>query len=198
MAVWPGDNGVDISRDAAMQKGNHCNISTIRMGVHTGTHADAPFHFIDGGTKIDNVDLTNFIGLVKVFELASSKLVKVEDIKELPINKGDIVFFKTSNSLIPEGAVFNKEYIYLDIAAAEVLVERGIKTVGVDYLSVEGFNSEGHLVHKLLLSKNIGILEGLCLKEVEEGEYLFSALPLKIEDGDGSPVRAVLLEIDNT
>lgn len=195
MAVWPGDDGVEITRILSMKNGGGCNLSSIKIGLHTGTHIDAPFHFIDEGIKVPDLDLSRFIGNVKVFKIDVQECISAKDLESLPINEGDVVFFKTSNSLLPDNGIFHKSFIYIDKSAAAYLVEKKIKTVGVDYLSVEKFHSPDHPAHTLLLSNNIGIVEGLCLKDAEEGEYFFSCLPLLIEDVEGSPVRAVLIEL---
>lgn len=196
MPIWPGDKGVDIKRVASIRDGAVCNLSAIDMGLHTGTHVDAPFHFIDGGIDIGSLDLSRFIGMVKVFELDVDRSISYESIKNLPIEKDDIVFFKTANSNIDDQNSFITDFIHIDASAAKYLADTGIKAVGVDYQSVDGFNSESHPVHKILLRKGIGIMEGLYLKDVKAGEYFFSCLPLRIEGVDGSPARAVLLEME--
>ncbi len=195
MTVWPGDGGMEVTKDMLIKKGDICNLSSLSMGVHTGTHVDAPLHFIDEGKDIGHLDLSRFIGLVNIFELKSEKVITADDIEYLEIKSGDAVFFKTRNSLIPEEEPFNKDYVYFDITAAELLIKRGVKTVGVDYFSVDGFGLGEYPVHMLLLSHEIGVIEGLRLKDVGEGRYFFSCLPLKVEGVDGAPVRAVLLEI---
>lgn len=195
MTVWPGDTELEITKDALIKNGAVCNISSIRMGVHTGTHVDAPLHFIDEGKDIGSLDISRFIGFVNVFELKSEKVVTADDIKALDIKRGDVVFFKTRNSLIPDEASFDIDYVYFDRTAAELLIDRGVKTVGVDYFSIDGFMLGEYPAHTLLLSHEIGLIEGLRLKEVDEGRYFFSCLPLRIEGVDGAPARAVLLEI---
>ncbi len=195
MTVWPGDGVPEIIKESLIKKGDICNLSTIRMGVHNGTHVDAPLHFIDGAEDAGRLDLSDYIGFVNVFELGTEKCIAADDLRNLQINKGDIVFFKTLNSLIPEDEVFRKDFIYFDKSAAELLIQKGIRTIGVDYFSVDGFGPGDYSAHKLLLSHKIGIIEGLFLKEVKEGRYFFSCLPLRIEGVDGSPARAVLLEV---
>ena len=192
--VWPGDEKVKLQKGMSIKNGDICNLSSINMSVHTGTHTDAPRHFIDEGMDIASLDLASFIGYAKVFELDVKECITKESIEKLPIDSGDIVLFKTSNSLLSED-VFHEKFIYIDISAASYLVEKKIKTVGVDYLSVDCFKSFDYPVHKLLLSSNIGIIEGLNLRHVKEGSYLLCSLPLKIDNADGSPVRAVLIEI---
>ncbi len=195
ISVWPGDKAVKINKECSIQSGDKCNISSLELCVHTSTHIDAPYHFIDNGKTIEAIDLNRFIGFAKVFELNAKECIKASDIENLPIENGDVVFFKTSNSFIDATEEFKKDFIYLDKSAAEYLSGKNIKTVGVDYLSVEAYFSSDYPVHHILLSNNIGIIEGLCLKEVKEGKYFFSSLPLKIEGVDGSPTRTVLIEV---
>lgn len=196
MTIWPGDPSVNLKREYSISKGDKCNFSAVSMGVHTGTHLDAPLHFIDNGIDIASLDLSGFIGYVKVFSVASKKCISSKDIEEMDINEGDIVFFKTLNSTFPENSGFNKDFVYLDTSAAELLVEKKIKTVGVDYLSVDSYHSQTAAAHKILLSNHIGIIESLILKDINEGTYFFSCLPLKFEGADGSPARAVLIEFE--
>lgn len=196
MPVWPGDDGIEIHRLASIEGGDSCNLSSIAMGLHAGTHVDAPLHFIDNAASIEALDLFRFIGYAKVFELDVSGVITGDSIKGLEINEGDIVLFKTANSLIPAKGEFQKEFIYLDSSAAQVLVDRKVGAVGVDYLSIDRFHSSGHPAHHILLSGEIGVIEGLYLKEVEAGTYFFSCLPLKIEGVEGTPARAVLLELE--
>lgn len=195
MVIWPGDKKVVIERDCSISNGDCVNLSHIRMGLHTGTHVDAPLHIADGAQDIASVSVEYFFGFVKVFELDVEDYISKDDVKDLSIKNGDAVFFKTRNSYI-EKDEFNKDFIYLDTSAAEYLVAKGVKTVGVDYLSVESFASDDLSVHKLLLLNKIAVVEGLMLKDVREGEYIFSCLPLPVDRGDGSPVRAVLAEFE--
>lgn len=194
MVVWPGDTGPDITRDELIRDGGVCNLSSIHMGMHTGTHVDAPLHFIDDAKDIANLDLSRFIGFVNVFELNVKKIITSDDIKDLPIESGDIVFLKTINSEFLDEEGFRKDYVYFDKSAAEQLIQKGVKTIGFDYFSIDGFGLGSHPVHQLILSHEIGVIEGLCLKEVKTGRYFFSCLPLNIPGVDGSPVRAVLME----
>ncbi|RCX21002.1 kynurenine formamidase [Anaerobacterium chartisolvens] len=201
MAVWPGDSPVEIEINSSIEKGDACNVSSIKMGLHTGTHIDAPFHFINGGKRISSLNLSHYIGTVKVFDLKVQGFIDKSSISPLPIFEGDTVFLKTRNSLLHQTEPFCKDFIYIEESAAAYLAEKKIKTLGVDYLSIDGYSSsgylsDGHPAHHLLLSNEIGIIEGLYLKDVQEGEYFFSCLPLSIEDADGSPVRAVLFETE--
>ena len=196
MTVWPGDRGVAINQESQIDQGAVCNVTSIHMGMHTGTHVDAPYHFINDGKDLGSLDLLKFIGMVKVFELKVEKCITRQMVEALPIDKGDAVFFKTSNSRSIETQLFSEDYIYLDAEAAAYLVEKGIRTIGVDALSIDAFDTAEYLAHKLFLSKEIGIIEGLNLKDVKQGTYFFSCLPLNIPGVDGSPARAVLLEFE--
>ncbi len=196
MTVWPNDNKIIITRDEAIKDGHHCNLSSISFGLHTGTHMDSPYHFIEDGKNVFSVDLSRFVGFVKVFEIKTGRNITRDDIKDLGIVKGDTVFFKTTNSDIDEALPFSKDFIAIDETAAWFLANTGIKSIGMDYLSVEAYKTGEHDVHMILLSHEIGIIEGLNLKDAEPGTYFFSALPLRIEDVEGSPVRAVLIEFE--
>ncbi|MDP4179901.1 MAG: cyclase family protein [Bacillota bacterium] len=196
MTVWPGDSGISIGRNSSIKEGDVCNVSFINMGLHSGTHIDAPMHYIDDSLDISRLDLSRYIGYASVFELDVKECITADHIRDLPLKENDIVFFKTRNSEIPESEEFQKDFVYLDKTAAELLLEKGVKTIGVDYLSIDSFYSTGFHSHYLLLSNNIGVIEGLNLKEVSAGKYFFSCLPLNIEGVDGSPARAVLLELE--
>jgi len=196
MAVWPGDSGINIELNSSIKMGDPCNVSSIHMGLHTGTHIDAPLHFYNDMEDVSNLDLSMYIGYVRVFELNVSECITEDDIKEFYIEEGDVVFFKTANSDIPIMQEFKKDYIYISKSACEFLIGKGVKTVGIDYMSIDGYYKEGYLSHYTLLSRGIGVIEGLYLKEVEPGKYFFSCLPLNIEGADGSPARAVLLELE--
>jgi len=196
MVLWPGDAGVQINRQASIKSGDICNLSSINMGLHTGTHIDAPLHFIDEGEDVSSRNLSRFMGFAKVFELNVKECITADDIKSLSIDEDDIVLFKTVNGLIPEEADFVKYYVYIDASAAKWLIDKKVKTVGIDYLSVDNFYLEDSPVHRIFLSQGVGIIEGLQLKDVKEGRYFLSCLPLRIDGVDGCPVRAVLVEIE--
>ncbi|WP_027622534.1 cyclase family protein [Acetivibrio clariflavus] len=194
--LWPGDEGITLDRIKNMESGDACNLSVLHIGTHTSTHVDAPLHFITRGSDISSVNLNKFIGFAKVFNISAQDCIKASDLSRLDINIGDIVLFKTRNSSLDMNGLFHKEFVYLDESAARFLVDKKVATVGIDYLSVENFYADNAVTHKLLLQNEIGIIEGLRLNDVQEGEYFLSCVPLKIEGADGSPVRAVLVEFD--
>jgi len=196
MVVYKGDPAVKIDVHNKIVDNKGANTSLIHFGSHTGTHIDAPNHFINDGKTTDIVDLSKFIGECKVFEIMNTDCIKKEHIIKLDIQKDDIILFKTDNKTIITKNDFYTDHVYINHDAAEYLVEIGVKTVGIDYLSVEQYQSTSKFsTHKLLLGNDICIIEGLNLSEIREGKYFISALPLKFLDGNGSPVRAVLMEL---
>lgn len=165
--------------------------SRMDMDMHCGTHIDAPLHMIKGGDTIEKYDLSKFIGDCKVFDLTDvDETIRKKDIENLDIQKDDIVIFKTKNSF-DQG--YNPKFVYIEEDAAMYLSEKGIKTVGIDAMSIERDKKE-HPSHKIILGANIGVIEDLYLKDVSEGQYFLSALPLNIRGSEASPIRAVLIE----
>jgi arylformamidase len=196
--VYEGDPNVQIDLKLSIENGENANVSNICMGVHTGTHVDAPNHFVEGTRKIIDLDLNTLIGKCRVVELSDDVLaIEPEHIEHLEDAKR--VLFKTRNSEFwtdfDQG--FRKDFTYITPNAAKVLVEKGVKLVGIDYLSVEAFDAESPETHITLLKNEVIILEGLDLREISAGEYELISLPLKIdgEAGDGSPSRTVLREL---
>jgi arylformamidase len=165
--------------------------SRIYMDIHTGTHFDAPLHMVAGGDTIENIDLNNCITPCKVFDLTAleSEITK-KDIEDLEFGQGDFVIFKTKNSFANE---FDFKFVFIEKSAAEFLRDKKIKGVGIDALGVER-DQPGYETHKALLGNGITVLEGVYLKDVNPGEYLLCALPLKIKGAEGAPARAVLIE----
>jgi arylformamidase len=199
MPVYEGDPGVKIDPWSAFAKGDSSNVSMLNFGAHTGTHVDAPAHFIEGARRIDALSLDVLIGPARVLRVP-------DDVKEIDpefINRCDLtgverVLFHTRNSTFwNEG--FRKDFTHLLPEAAQLLVDRGIKLVGTDYLSIEKFHSGDHRTHLTLLSNNVVIVEGLNLSEVSAGDYELICLPLKIAEGagDGAPARAVLRSLSD-
>ena len=165
--------------------------SVLSMNLHTGTHIDYPLHMIEKGNTSNTEDLSVLTGKAKVFDLTHLKeKISLTDIEYLDIKKNDFVLFKTKNSLTEE---FDYNFIYLDESGAKYLKEKEIRGVGIDALGIERAQ-ENHPTHKLLLSSNIIILEGLRLKDIKEDEYQLFCLPLKIAKVEASPVRAILIK----
>jgi len=194
MTVWPGDEGVLVECTGSIANGYASNTSRIHAGVHTGTHVDAPFHFIDGGKRIDQLDISLFTGNVTVIDVKDENLITRRILQDNSLDGCKAVFFKTwySNKTLNEP--FDRNYPGLDPDAAEYLVKAGIRVVGTDALSVERYESDDFVVHKTLLRNEILVVEGLCLKEITPGKYKYICMPMLIEGSDGAPARVMLLQ----
>ena len=195
--IYSGDPGIEIKPWKALADGDVANVSLIDFGLHSGTHVDAPAHFIEGGAKVDALPLQSLVGEAEVVEVADHIKVIDEDFIVANCNRGSQrILFKTRNSGFwnnPEEG-FRVDYTYVDPSAARQLVNSGVKLVGIDYLSIERFAPEEYETHHILLSHNIVILEGLDLRKVPAGLYELICLPLKIAggSGDGAPARTIL------
>jgi len=190
MLAYTGDPVFYSENVIDLDKGDKCTVSKMSMGSHMGTHIDAPAHFIKGGATVDQLQADKLCGKVKVFHIPNKAEIEVSDIESLDICKDDIVFFKTRNSELLKKDTFDPEYTYLTPEAARFLVEKGIKTVGIDYLSIDKFGEHG--AHIALLSEGIVITEGLMLSDVPSGEYQMAAVPMKIKGGNGAPIGIIL------
>ncbi len=194
MPIYEGDPSVDIESWSALAKGNSANVSFLHFGAHTGTHVDAPAHFIEGARKIDSLSLEALIGPARVIRVPDEvNEIDSNFLAGCDLNKAERILFHTRNSSFwNEG--FRKDFTHLLPEAAEKLVELGVILVGTDYLSIEKFHSGHHRTHLTLLSQGVIIVEGLNLSEVPTGEYELICLPLRIADGagDGAPARVVL------
>ena len=196
MPIWPGDPKVTITKKRAINRGDSCNVSHLAIGSHTGTHIDAPYHFEESGLTIDQLSLETLIGEVRVFDLSAESSITLEKVRTLDLDNVTRVLFKTKNSDRWKSGIksFSKEFIPVPADVAGYLVETGIKLVGVDYLSVEGYGSKDHPTHHTLLKNGIIVVEGLNLSSVDRGDYELIALPIKVLNCDGSPARVILME----
>ena len=164
----------------------------MKLGTHTGTHMDAPLHFIAGAKGIDTLPLDLLIGPALVIEADADRLVEPRHLTDPRIASHSRVLLKTRNSALWDRQSFARDYISLSLEGARLLMDRGVKLIGIDYLSIEGFGAEGHPVHRTLLGAGIVIVEGLDFRRVTPGVYELYCLPLRIAGGDGSPCRAIL------
>lgn len=194
MPIYPGDMRPELKPFASIDQGDIANMLELRLGSHTGTHVDVPRHFLRDGKTLDQVGLDQFWGRAKVFQLSVKENIDREKLADLDIQAHEIILFKTRNSELWDIKEFQRDFIYLTVDAAEYLVEKKIKAVGIDYLSIEKFKSKSHPTHNILLKNGIVILEGINLKKVSPGEYYLFFFPLKLREADGSPVRAVLFK----
>src|SRR5256885_1787295 len=199
--TYPGDPGIEIAQWSAIAEGAAANVSLLHFGAHTATHVDAPAHFIEGAGRVDRMPLDALIGPARVVSIADEvDVITASQLSAHDIKGAERVLFKTRNSAFWSDTArgFRKDFTYLSADAAQILVEAGVKLVGIDYLSIEQFKSERHETHLILLSRGVVILEGLDLREVPAGAYELICLPLKIAGGtgDGAPARTVLRTLD--
>ena len=194
MMVYRGNPAVRIRPAMTLAK-DGVSLSELCLGSHTGTHVDAPSHFVKGAKGIDQVDVQRFIGPAWVADLRRVKGgITADDLKEARIPPGSRrVLLRTSNSRWWHPArAFRRDFVYLAPDGADWMVERGIELVGIDYLSIEGYGVPGAPTHKRLLGAGVPILEGLDLFNVRPGRWQMAALPLRLVNGDAGLTRAVL------
>jgi arylformamidase len=202
MIAWPGDPGVEITRTLDVCCGDPATVSFLKLGSHTGTHVDAFSHFKQDGHSLSEMDVSPYIGPAVVVEIEDPEKITLGELQRNPsfldLRKAERVLFKTVNSEQEwYKQPFNEHFCHLNPHAADFLVELGVKLVGIDYLSVEAFHAktlyeEEAPTHHRLMNAGVYILEGLTLKGVKPGWYELLCLPLKLENGDGAPARAVL------
>lgn len=196
LPVWPGDPQIVLERYVAISRGDLANVSRLACSVHSGTHVDAPVHFVQGGSAVDGMPLDVLIGPAAVVELLDVEVItpaRLEHLNLLP--PPTRLLFKTSNSQLWANPhhEFSFNYVALTSEAAEWVVRKGIRLVGVDYLSVQRFTDREPLTHRVLLEGGVVIVEGLDLREVPPGHYQLVCLPMKLVGSDGAPARAVLI-----
>jgi arylformamidase len=196
LPVWPGNPGVEISRAQDMDKGDHANVSRLSLGVHTGTHVDAPVHFINGAAGVDSLALETLVGPALLIDLPNVAVVTAADLEGAHIPAGtQRLLIKTHNSAYWAKAdtSFHTEFAGVAVDAANWLVAHHVTLVGVDYLSVAPWK-QGTPTHRALLEAGVVIVEGLNLSAIEPGVHAFTCLPMKIVGSDGAPARAIITE----
>jgi arylformamidase len=178
-----------------MSKGSRNNNSRIEAGVHHGTHIDAPLHFIADGKSIESLPLEVLVGRVTVVALPDVDMITASALDSVSLpSDSERILFKTSNSDLWDdlGHEYRLDCVTVAPDAARRLVDRGVRLVGVDYLSIEEYDLEGNATHKTLLGAGVVIVEGLDLRNVDAGTYEMACLPIKITGSDGAPARVVL------
>ena len=192
MQIYAGDPGVELERTSSIAEGGHANVSKLSMGVHTGTHVDAPVHFIEGAPGMEGVPLDALYGPAVVVDATA---VVADSLGEAELEGLDIaagaerVLLKTRNSELWARPEFTRDFVRLDGSGARFVVARGIRVIGLDYLSVGDREA-----HRELLTAGVVPVEGLDLRGIEPGPYTFVCLPLDIVGSDGGPARAVLID----
>jgi arylformamidase len=172
--------------------GARYNLSRFEMGCHSGTHVDAPYHFLADGTTVDQIPLDILMGKARVLELGVSRKVDRSDLENVDLRDDIRLLLKTRMSGQLRHPVFQEDYVYLTESGAEYLVQNGIKLVGIDYLSVDEFGNGDFPAHHALLQAGVVIVEGLDLSEVEAGQYDMACLPLRITGAEAAPARVIL------
>jgi arylformamidase len=192
MAQWPGDPEFRMKSTSDMEHGDSYSLSQISMGSHTGTHIDAPLHFIKNGLSINHIPLDTVVGRARVLEIKDDKSIKPDEVRGFGIQRGERILFKTRNSIQWQTDRFIDDFVFLSDEAADLLANMKVKVIGVDYLSVGNFKDDGSYPHRVLLKAGVWIIEGLDLSAVSPGKYSLICLPLKLEKGDGAPARAIV------
>src|SRR5689334_10385823 len=193
--VYPGNAPVKLEFMMSYDKGDPLALSAFSFGAHTGTHVDAPMHFIKGGVPLDQVPLTRFIGPVRVIDCSpDARVIDAAELNKHSWKGATRIFFRTRNSRSGwmTDPKFHEDFTYIAPDAAQLLADAGVELVGVDYLSAEKFASADPKVHHILLGKNIPIVEGLSLKDVQAGEYDLVLLPIRTIGHEAAPARAVI------
>src|SRR4029077_713038 len=193
--VYEGDAPLKFDFLKDMRKGDKLTLSAYSLGAHSGTHIDAPMHFVATGVSIDQVPLAPLIGAARVIEVADS----IQAIDAAELNRHDWksakrLLFRTRSTLRGwvDSATFHKDFTYIAPDAAQLLADAGVLLVGVDYISAEQFGAAAPRTHQILLGRGIPIVEGLDLRPVQAGDYELIVLPLKVRGHEGAPARAIL------
>ncbi len=196
--MWPGDPRVRIEPLSSIAKGDPANVSGLHMTSHTGTHVDAPYHFLRQGLTVDRLPLDVLVGPAFVAEVdgRNARGLEVYDLAKMHFPRDTTrLLIKTTNSHFWEDKIteFERDFVHLLPQTAEWLVRRGIRLVGIDYLSVEAYGSADFRVHQILLGAGVVIVEGLDLSRVPEGPCQLICLPLKVTGCDGAPARVLVI-----
>jgi arylformamidase len=199
LPVWPGDPAISLERIQKMEEGANANVTFVSMSAHAGTHVDAPYHFLGGDSlTVERLSLNLLTGRAYVLhlpdevdEITSEVLVKAE----IPSRTRRLLLkTRNSNYWTNKAPNFQTEFVGLSADAAQFIVDKGIRLVGIDYLSIAPYK-QGAPTHRILLEAGVVILEGLNLSAVSPGRYTLYCLPLKLAGSDGAPARAILVGV---
>lgn len=193
MPVWPGDPELRLGFHQSIAEGDGVNVTEARMGLHTGTHIDAPNHFLPGAGGMETIPLAALVGPARVLEIENPEKVTADEIRKNHLTGASRFLIKTRNSSERWWEKsFDPDFCHMTGEAAEVLLGAGMVLLGVDCLSVDGAESPDSPVHNLLLPAGVVLLEGLNLADAGPGDYELMALPALFEGRDAAPARAVL------
>ena len=196
MPVWPGDPPVQLERVEAIASGANANVSRLTCGVHTGTHVDAPLHFIDGAAAIESLPLKMLTGRAYIVNLPSAKVIDEATLEAagLPPRTRRVLFRTRNSEVWAKEKAFQTDFVAVDASGARWLVKKGVQLVGVDYLSVAPYGQSKE-THRILLEAGVLVIEGLDLSRVSQGRYSLYCLPLKLIGSDGAPARVILVGV---
>jgi arylformamidase len=194
LPVWPTSPGLSVDRRLSLDHGDEANVSTLTMDVHTGTHVDAPLHFVSTGSELEQLGLDPFVGIADVVDLSAAPAIDAATLRDAVAPDARRVLLRTRNSVTAgfRDAPFRTDYAAISPDGARWLAEQELALVGVDYLSVQGFEDPPD-AHTVLLGAGVALLEGLVLNHVTAGRYLLACLPLRLDGVEAAPARAVLL-----
>lgn len=193
LPLWPGDPELRLHWAANIEQGDLVNLTELSMSIHTGTHIDAPLHFLPNGKPFDSLSLSVFVGEAQVVAIPRDvNLITVDILQDVCEINAARILFKTKNSQLWETSKFQQDYVALEASAAQWLVDLGVQLVGIDYLSIAPFKDPAP-THEILLSNDVVIVESLDLRLVEPGLYTLICLPLKLVGREAAPARAILL-----
>jgi arylformamidase len=193
MVHWPGDPEVSLERVMSIDEGAEANVTRLAMSAHTGTHMDAPLHYFEDDPGIEELPLEIAMGPARVIGIEGEEPIDRGQLEGLDIQGGERILFRTANSERPcVERDFDPAFVHVSVEAAELLGEVGVALVGVDYLSVGGYRSDGAETHRALLGAGVWVVEGLDLSAVEPGDYELICLPVKLVGSDGAPARVLL------
>jgi arylformamidase len=192
LPTFPGDPPFQMDFTHRIAEGEPYNVARLSLGVHSGTHVDAPYHFLADGSTVDQLPLEILLGKCRVVDMQERDKIERPDLEAEDLRDDIRILLKTRMSGQLRRPEFQENFVYLTPDAAHYLVQAGIKLVGIDYLSIERFGSLDYAAHHALLGAGVVIIEGLDLSEVEPGEYDLTCLPMLIAGADGAPARVVL------
>jgi arylformamidase len=191
--TFPGNPPFSCEGVKRTARGDSSNVTVLHLGTHTGTHVDAPRHLFDSAPGVDALPLEVLMGRARVVEIGGPRRgIEAGDFAAVDLAGETRVLLKTGNSALWQSGEFHEDFAFLDESGARLLLDRGVRLVGIDYLSIEQFKRAGAPVHHLLLERGVIIVEGLNLSEVPAGAYDMCCLPLAVAGADGAPARVVL------
>ncbi len=192
MVHWPGDPAVEVVRVSDLERGDPATVSRLSAGVHSGTHVDAPLHYVAGAAGVDQIPVDTLIGEARAVAIRDPRAVDVPELREIDPRPGERLLFRTRNTpRCWQTDRFVEDFVFITPEAARLLAERRVRLVGIDYLSV-GAADDGAATHRILLEAGVCIVEALDLSAVEPGTYEMLCLPLRLAGGDGAPARVLL------